>query len=140
MKKKPDKVGKKQVFVISLDPFSQECVVVINGHINDAVKFLKKQTTQNAKDTVLAIEKEYKIYSGKPTRGGALLWHKLPYGYIMMIEHVGWVPTVGNVVHECSHLVHFVLDRAGLTWSEESDETYSYLIEKAVEDILEKIY
>ena len=140
-KKEIDKVGQKQVFIISLDPYEQDCIVVVNGTVKDALKLLKKQDSLNAIDTVKEIEDNFKDYSEAHTRGGAILFHKLPAGYIMMFNHEdSWISTVEHVVHESLHLVRYVLERAGLELTDESEEAFTYLQGHTVGKILRNIY
>lgn len=113
----------------------------MNGSIDDAIKLLKKQTNENAKNTIKEIKDNYETYSQGHTKGGAVLFHKLPAGYIMMFDHENnWIETVGHVVHESLHLTRYVLERAGLELADESEEAFTYLQEKTVEDILAKIF
>lgn len=60
----------------------------------------------------------------------------------MMFNHDkdDWVETTGTVVHEAIHLVHYILRRARLPLTEESEEAYTYLTESIVEETLRIIY
>jgi hypothetical protein len=138
---KSEKIGKKMVFCVNLKPYNQECIVLVNAHINDALKFLKKHDTENAKKVVKHIEEDMSSYTEGHSKNGGILYHKLPHGFIMSFNHGdSWVQTVGTVVHEATHLVHYAFRRAGITLTEESEEAYTYLIQETVEQILYKIY
>lgn len=139
--KKKSKVGKKLVFSIALNPYRQECIVVVNGHIDDAVGFLKKMKTPNADIIIKEIKDNYKEYSRGNTKNGAVLWKSLPVGYIMQFDHLdSWVETNGLVVHESLHLVHYVLSRVGIDMNEDTQEAYTYLLESVTKEILAMIY
>lgn len=142
---KNKKFGKKQVFVINAQPFRQECVVIVNGQVSDAVKFLKKLNSPNAKENIKHIEDEQAKGGYQDIhnigRGEAQTYTELPHGYIMCISHTSnWMETTGLVVHETLHLTHYILRRAGVILSQESEEIFTYLQGKMVEDILSKIY
>ena len=139
--KKDKKVGKKLVFAFGVTPYNQDCVVVINGHIDDAILFLKKQKTENANKIIEHIKENYEDYKIQPKKGGGHLWTGLPVGYIMMLTYCnGWIETVGLVAHESLHLTHYILNRAGLTLTPESEEAYTYLQAQIIRDILKEIY
>ncbi len=135
------KIGKKIVFILNVEPYSQDCIVVCNGQISDAVKELKKHNTKNSLATQKHILENKDKYQDDYEMGNGLLYTELPKGYIMLISHCdNWIDTVGTVVHECLHLTHYVLQRAGISLTKESEESFTYLQEKLVESILEKIY
>lgn len=137
-----EKWGKPMVFVVEAVPYKQECVVVVNGKIEDAIKFLKKQTTENAKVMTKALEENIEeMTESVPKKGAGVLFHGLPVGYLMMFNHDdSWIRTVGMVTHESFHFVDYVLKRAGIKLSEDSDEAYTYLLEHVVTDILKELY
>lgn len=141
-KKKQNKFGKTLVFAVEATPYKQECVVVVNGKIEDAIKFLKKQTTENAKVMAKALQDNLEEMSESvPKKGAGVLFHGLPVGYLMMFNHDdGWIKTVGMVAHESFHFVDYVLKRAGIKLSEDSDEAYTYLLEDVMIQILKEIY
>lgn len=141
-KKQVDKVGKKQVFFITLEPYKQECIVVVNGQFEDALKMYKKHTNNERVVALLKeVEENHEDYHEELPKHQARLYTELPLGYVMMINHQdSWVQTTGFVVHEALHLTHYVLRRAGIELTEESEEAYTYLQEKIVSDILNKIF
>ncbi len=145
MKKKTKKSlwGKKMVFVLNVEPYSQQVIVVCNGQVSDAVKLLKKQKSKNAQETIDYIEShaaeykdEYKLNSGT-----AYIYTELPKGYIILVSHQdSWVATTALVVHECLHLVFTVLKRAGMELSGDSEEAYTYLQQRLICEILNRLY
>jgi len=141
---KNKKLDKKIVFIINLEPYSQECIVVCNGNFSDAIKELKKHKSDNAIITLKHIEENKDKYTDdhhKTKSGHACLYTELPSGYVMIIDHLNsWVDTVGLIVHESLHLTHYVLHRAGIELTKESEEAYTYLLEETVEKICAKIY
>ena len=139
--KKDKKNGKKLVFAIEVFPYNQECVVVVNGHIDDAILFLKKQKTENANKIIEHIKDNYEDYKNPPEKGCGYLLTELPKAYIMMLTHCdGWIDTVSLVAHESLHLTHYILDRAGLTLKPESEEAFTYLQAQIIRDILKEMY
>lgn len=136
------KIGKKIVFILNVEPYSQECIVVCNGQFSDALNELKKHKTKNSIDTQRHIlENKDKYLDNFENSGGGMLYTELPKGYVMLISHCdNWIDTVGLVAHESLHLTHYVLHRAGISLTKESEESYTYLHEKLVEKVLEGIY
>lgn len=133
--------GKKIVRAFEIEPYHQECVLVVNGHFADAYDFIKKLKTLSAKEIVKHIEENKSSYLVKKERTESCLYTDLPYGYVMLVDHQdSWISTVGNIVHESVHLSHYVLHRAGLTLSKDSEEAFTYLAENITEKILEIMY
>lgn len=136
------KWGKPLIFAISVNPYKQDCVVVVNGTIQDAIKFLKKQKTKNGEITAKFIEENLEeMTKSIPEQGAGVLFTELPKGYLMMFNHEeSWIKTTTLVAHESLHLVHYVLQRAGLILSQSSEEAYTYLLADIMEQILSEIY
>jgi len=146
-KKEPSKVGKKQIFLIDIEPYAQDLLVVMNGDFKTAYEwFLKKRKqgkiSKNGEDTIKHIEDNKEEYFEKPSKQNqGMLYHSLPSGYVMTLNHQSsWIETVGVVVHESVHLAHHLGQRVGLKLSNDSEEAYTYLVEKTVERILAKIF
>lgn len=139
--KKEKKIGKKIIFTFEVLPYNQDCIVIVNGHIDDAIIFLKKQKNENANKVISHIEENYEDYKNPPEKGHGCLWNELPKGYIMMLSHCdSWIDTVALVAHESLHLTHYILNRAGLTLKPESEEAFTYLQAQIIKDILKEIY
>ena len=141
---------KKIVKTLPIDPYNQECTVVINGQFIDAYNEIKKHKTQNAKEVIDFVDKENLI--SKAQKGEEVyfeildknydkLYTKLPHGYVMVInQKEGWIQTVNSVAHESQHLAHYILMRAGITLREESEEAFTYLTSNIIERVLLLIY
>lgn len=145
MKKKNKKFGKKIAFVEDIDPYSQTCIIILNGTFNEAIKiFHKNQKNKNSLETLEHIKKHTEEYPPdfQPKRGCGTLFTELPHGYVLMFNHdeMSWISTVCLVAHEVLHLVHYVLRRAGIELTKESEEAYTYLQADIMEKILKKIY
>jgi len=146
-KKKQSKWGKKKVFFITAKPYKQEIVVVVNGQFSDALKKIKEIDSPNAKLIVKHVEEEMlkdkESYSDNyvVNSGSAFTYTELPKAYVVLLSHEDlWIDTVDSVVHECLHLTHYILRRAGLVLSKESEEAYTYLQGQMVRDILKEMY
>lgn len=141
---KKDIWGKKQVFIVTVDPYRQDCIVVVNGDIDDAISFLQKKGNSNAKKVVEYYEKnkkDYEEFKHEKNTGSGELITGFPKGYVMTISHQdSWISTVGVISHECTHLAHYVLQRAGIELTTESEEAFTYLQQSILEQILRKIY
>lgn len=138
---KNKKIGKKIVFILDVEPYKQQCIIVCNGTFNDAYKIFKKNLKNKlAKETIAHIDEHKKEYFEKTT-GKGYLYTQLPHGFVMTFNHSdSWIDTVGTISHECTHLTHYVLQRAGLELCKESEEAFTYLQEDLLEKILRKIY
>lgn len=129
------------VFAISVDPYEQDCIVVVNGTMKDAVSYLEKQDTENARLLISHIKEHTDWEACKNKRNGAIIYTELVCGYIMMFDHEeNWIATVAHVIHEALHLTISVLGKAGLTLTPESEEAYTYLQTKICIEICRKIY
>lgn len=138
--KKDKKICKKLVFGFSVSPYKQDCVVIVNGHIDDAIVFLKKQKTENADKIIKHIKDNYEDYKTPPKKECGCLYTELPEGYIMMLTYCDdWIDTVSLVAHESLHLTHYILNRAGLTLKPESEEAFTYLQAQIIRDILKQM-
>jgi DTW domain-containing protein YfiP len=133
----------KKVFWLEIEPYAQQCIIVVNGEFKDAYKMFKRANTPNARVIVKHIEDDKEYFDPKPDENQGSLYTELPCGYVMMIreDKDSWIATVGNIVHESTHLSHYILRRAGIdTLNRETEEAYTYLVERIVEKILAKIY
>lgn len=144
---KKDKWGKKQIFIVTADPYKQEVLVILNGQFSDAIKFFKKSGTPNAKINLEHIKEKQKeddtayIDDHIPHKGNACLYTELPYGYVMVLSHSNnWIESVENVAHETMHLIHYIARKVGLTLCKESEEAYTYLQGHVMTQILSKMY
>lgn len=143
--KKIVKFRKKMVFPINITPYKQDCIIVCNGQISDAFKELDKPkyNTKNRDKTVEYYKERIKDYPDdfENFNGKGRLYTSLPSGYIMLISHSdSWVDTVSVVSHEALHLTSYVLRRAGVELTEESEEAFTYLHGDIMEKIFDKIF
>lgn len=138
--KKKSKVNKKQVFHITAHPYKQDIVVVINGDIQDLIKYYEKIGSVSAKKNAQYVKENIELdYFDDKTDG--TVFPSIPYGYAVLLKHKeGWITTTEVVAHECLHLVHFIMRRVGITLSHESEEAYTYLQGYLLGQILEKMY
>ena len=141
-KRKKLKFGEKKVFYLPIEPYAQELLVVCNGAFEDAYAFFKKQKTRNSEETIQHIDKNRERYFEKFDNKKIMrLLTELPCGYVMFISHRdSWIDTIGGISHECLHLTHYILRRAGLELSSESEEAFTYLQQITLEKILKEIY
>ena len=113
---------------------------MVNGEFKDAFDVFKKFKNKNAKENTDFVLKNKDDYF-KPYTGLGCLYTELPNGYVMCIKHLdSWISTVGLVAHESLHLTHYILRRAGIELTKESEEAFTYLQEDIIKKILNKIY
>jgi len=137
-KKKEKDIFRKQVFSMEAEPYDQHCIVVLNGKFEDAYKYLKRVKAK--KSIIDAIEKDKEEYFNEGNYLGYVC-PKLPVGFVMIIKvQSNWIETVKIVAHESMHLTYHIHRRTGMTLSTDSEEAYTYLMEKMIEKILRKIY
>ena len=149
MKKKTKKqiesiIGKKIIFNLDIPPYNQHCIICCNGNIDDIIKYIKslKRLSHGGKETLAELENNKDKYNDKVTVGCGRLYTDLPTGYIMIFNHNpnDWLDTTSTLSHECTHLSHYVLRRAGIELEQETEEAYTYLQAHILEEILRKIY
>lgn len=142
---KKSKFGVKRVFLIQANPYKQDCVVVVNGNFKDAIAYLKKKgNTKLCADIFKYYEDNKELLDSdehKPNTGTGELFTEMPSGYVMTISHQdSWIKSVGVISHECTHLSHYILRRAGIELTKESEEAFTYLQAEMLEDILYEMY
>tara|TARA_R110000868_G_C10970396_1_gene769744 strand:+ start:12688 stop:13113 length:426 start_codon:yes stop_codon:yes gene_type:complete len=140
--KNKKKWGKKNIFCISVDPYKQDIIVVINGSFSDAIAYMKKLKTKGAKLNLEHIASDGGYTEEHTINGGrGETWTTLPHGYVLTISHQSsWIETVEIISHECLHLTHYILRNAGLVLCKESEEAYTYLQAYLLKEILREIY
>lgn len=138
--KKNSKINKKQIFDFTAHPYKQDIVVVINGDIQDLIKYYEKLGTKASKNNAQYIKENMELDYFDDKTDGAVL-PGLPHGLAVLLKHKeGWITTTEVVAHECLHLVHFIMRRVGITLSQESEEAYTYLQGYLLGQILDKMY
>lgn len=142
--KKIDKYRKKQVFILTVEPYNIDCIVVCNGQVSDALKLLKRINKSDTGNKVVdIIEKnkdDYKDDFILYTNTGRL-YTELDGPYIMIVSHSNnWIKTTGAVSHECNHLSHYVLRNAGIELTKDTEEAYTYLQQDLLEKVIKKMY
>jgi len=137
MKKNKKNIFKKKTFLLDIDTYRNHCIVVLNGDFSDIEKQIKKY---NNDINLKYIEENRKDFETIKIKDG-ILFFTLPVGFAMVINvQSSWIETVGVVTHECLHLVHYLFRRVGISFTEESEEAYTYLQQNLIIKILKEIY
>lgn len=144
MKKKIDKFGKKNVFLLEAKPYKQEIIVVINGQFSDIKTIFKKLGSSRCKENLKHIKQDKTnayIDQHKANTGSAEMYSSLPHGYALVVSHQNsWIDTVEVVTHECMHLTFAILMNAGLKLTLDSEEAFTYLQGYLVKEILKEMF
>lgn len=139
-----EKIDKKISFFLEVEPYMQQCVVICNGQFSDALKFMKNKVSEKKyKELAEKVEKDKEFYINDFINSSyhGRLYTELDGPYVMLVTHgPDWRTTTATVVHECLHLTHYVLRRAGVELEKESEEAFTYLCGNLVDKILNKIY
>ena len=110
--------------MIIVDPiYGARFLVIKGGKLNDAIARFSKSIK------VTPWTKDYEPgahFAAYTTHNGGLIWFS---------KHA----TASLVSHEAFHATYFILTRAGLKLTDESEEAYSYYLEFLVREITAKI-
>lgn len=141
IKEKKSKFGKKQIFIVTADPFKQDILVIVNGQFDDAINFFKKH---NCKENLEWVEKNKnnpRIMEKYIHNSGHARTYNLPVGQVMLLSHQdSWILTTEHVYHETLHAILEVAEKVGLELNRGSEEAFTYLQCYIAEKILKKIY
>lgn len=142
MKKKTKEkdILKKQVFVLEIEPYSQQCIVCINGDFKDIEDKIKQSTSEASKGILKHIDDNRKEYDEVENKRG-ILFHQFPIGFAMLLKiSNNWIETTGIISHESLHLTSYIMRRVGINLTEDSEEAYTYLQQNILTKILDKVY
>jgi len=133
---------RKKIFYIEANPYNCDVLVVVNGTFKDAYNKLKRSKSPNAIKNVKYIDNHKDVYFEKTAISvNGSVYRELPFGFVMLLKvQNGWLDTVSVVSHECLHLTHYILRKAGIELVEESEEAYTYLQADLLRKVLDKIY
>jgi len=120
--KKTSRWQKKQVFCISADVYRVDVVVAVDSKEKDVYEWAKKNAKKHASEIAARIKGwdddscEGRMYPGN--------------GFIVFINsNESWIKTFGTLVHEMTHVVHYLLRDRRIPLIEDTEEAYTYLIE-----------
>jgi hypothetical protein len=112
--------------------------------MKDIVKYMKrmKNLSDGGKESLKMIEEKKDYYYEPVKENCGRLFIDLPTGYILIINHSNrdWIDSTCNASHETNHLAQYILMRAGIQLSQETEEAYTYLQAYLLKEILKKIY
>jgi len=121
IKKVKSKFGKLQVHLLDVEPYNQQCIIVINGQLSDGINYLKTLKDINPKRLEVTLKyyednkKELEVEKFIIGDGSGRLYPSFPFGYFMLISHQeSWIQTTGVICHESLHLATYILDHAGI--------------------------
>lgn len=141
MKRKKDLLdhlneGKKKWFIITAQPYRQDILFALNMSGKDIVKVMKRIHDGFSKE-----DEEY-ILGGGTGRNVLGTMYPLSKGFVIQMD---WPKrslrrNCGVIVHEIVHVVHYIFREIRLPLTQDSEEAYTYLIEKLYVDFLGKLY
>ncbi len=66
--------------------------------------------------------------------------YPLPKGFIVFINpRASWISTFGSLVHEMTHVSHYLLRDRRIPLNEDTEEAYTYLVEYLVTTVARTI-
>ena len=135
--------GKKKLFLLNVEPYRHQVLVVLNGQFGDAYKWMQKNLSPKALKTMedeVAKNKESCFRPIGIATGEGRIYTSLPI-YVILVSHQGnWIESVDVVVHEVMHLCHHLLQKVGINLNDETEEAYTYLLGRTVGRILMQMY
>ncbi len=136
MKKKKKLYYDKNQFVVSVDMFRVEVVVLVNGTDAENKKWLKKICGSKYEGLD---ESQLEDWETDPTNEGRMIQHR--GGYIVLLKFFPkkYCQAIGTLTHEMTHVASYLLRRRRIPLSEDTEEVYAYLTEHLVSESLRRL-
>ncbi len=138
MKMKTKKTKKdfsdKKIFVVHVGVYRTDIVFCINSSRAEIIEWFKKNAKASLKKTELDGFHETETNEGRMIQisGGFLVLLKVKKDYFREF--------VGNLVHEATHVSHYLLRDRRIPLIEDTEEAYTYLVQHIVVQALLESY
>lgn len=135
MKKK--RWQQRQIFLINADIFKVDVVIAVDSTEADAVKWMKKNAHKRLHEQLAEKFKGWDEDCKGDCEGRMF---ETGGGFFVFIRsNESWVKTFGTLVHEMTHVTHYLLRNRRMPLSEDTEETYAYLIEYLMSEAARKM-
>jgi len=129
----------KKFFVISLWYWRVEVAFAVNMDKNEVLRKFKR--ISDRPDVIECLEQELNGWdtTSKVTRGRMI---SLPSGYLVLLNFKkdNFRNDMGTLVHEVSHVIHYMLRERRVPLIEETEEAYTYGIEHLTVEAMKALY
>lgn len=140
MKKKRKNFWDKKIFSIPVDVYSVDVLVIVNMTGGEAYKAFSKKLLDSAKEVFRSHCDEWdadlKIgtIQGKecPLAGGFVVFLRMDKNYFRR--------GVGVLVHEMTHVTHYLLRNRRIPLTEDTEEAHTYLVQYLTTEALRHLY
>ena len=140
MKKKRKKIEwfDKKNFIVNIDVFDTQVGVYVNYTYGEMVKHIKKIAKKDYYDKFIETYGE-KCEIEEQVNGQM---YKMGGGFILILRSGdrGFRYFINTVVHEVTHITHYLCRNRRISLTEDSEEIYCYLVGFLTEQILRKLY
>jgi predicted SprT family Zn-dependent metalloprotease len=125
-----------KVIFMNIEPFDTELLVYVNKSTKQMLAHIKKVTP---KSTYKEFVDKYDFNKGDHVIG---TMYQIKGGFVLNLkaEKDYFRSFIGTVVHEATHVCHYLLRDRRIPLNEDTEEIYTYLTENIVEKILRKSY
>jgi len=133
--KKKKKWSDKQDFYISVDMFKVDIVFICNCNEKEVKERFKKASGDN-----------FKHFKKGMTEGWDNIYNtgrmfSFRGGFVVLLKNEGnFRRFVANLVHEVTHVTHYLLRDRRIPLNDDTEEIYTYLVEYITEQALIKLY
>lgn len=135
-----------KAFLLNLETYKKQPVIVIDGEVSHAIEFIRK--TGKGSKASLEIVKHYEDHKEdypddfmKGSTHSGRLYTDLPVTYVMLLKmQDSYIDTTDTIVHEALHLVHYIARDVGITLSKESEEAYTYLLGHITRELVKMMW
>lgn len=135
MKKTPHFWDKKY-FVISVDMFNVDVIVLINGSKQENTQWLKRLMGEK-----FSFFKEEMLEGWEDvSTEGRMIPCNAGFIVLLKVEKNRFRKFVGTLVHEMTHVSHYLLRDRRIPLLEDTEEVYTYLVQHLVTEALSKTY
>ena len=125
----------KQDFSVSVEMFKVDIVFICNCKEKEVKKRLKKASGENFKYFKKGMTKGW---NNIENRGRMFSFRG---GFVVLLKSEdSFRHYVANLVHEVTHVTHYLLRDRNIPLNEDTEEIYTYLVEYITEQALLKLY
>lgn len=126
---------KKQNFPLYVDPYRMDCIVFINTPCKEINKKLKTALVSKAQ----LPEEICKELDAKKMNTAHYLYQPTKGIRLIFIKCSNVMNAIQCFEHEKVHLLHNILDNAGMKLSYKTEEAYAYLFDNITEQFLRRL-
>lgn len=139
MKKRAD-FWHPKVLILSADVYNVDIIVIVNMPSKEALRKLKGKVPAKELVALKGMTEEWDKDIESGVVEGRMFQLKGGFVVFVNLDRHKFRKSVGTLVHELSHVTHYLLLNRQIALSQETDEAYAYLMEHLTVQALRKLY